>query len=148
MLSTTQGKAILGGSLVGLLIIAFLGVSMLTKSSPAEPFLISACEKLDPVDFGKTNKEDDEALLSDVEVDIDTAATLDAGAAAPFKQITSDLETIISAVDANNTQFAIMLTLKNYSNIKSIQDELDRIIALGDALEVDIDTACSAYTTQ
>ena len=40
MLSTTQGKAILGGSLVGLLIVAFLGVSMLTKSSPAEPFLI------------------------------------------------------------------------------------------------------------
>ena len=148
MLSTTQGKAILGGSLVGLLIIAFLGVSMLTKSSPAEPYLITACERLNPIDFGKQNKDDNETLLSDVESDIDTAANLDAGTAAPFKQITSDLETIISATDANNTQFAIMLTLKNYSNIKSIQDELDRIIALGDALEVDIDTACSAYTTQ
>jgi hypothetical protein len=43
-------------------------------------------------------------------------------------------------------QFAIMLTLKNYSNIKSIQDELDRIIKLGEALEADIDTACAGYT--
>ena len=146
MLSTTQGKAILGGSLAGVLVIALLGGYMLTKSSPAKPYLITACEKLNPIDFGKQNKDENDALLSDVEGDIDIASTLDAAAAAPFKQITSDLETMISATDANNMQFAIMLTLKNYSNIKSIQDELDRIIKLGEALEADIDTACSGYT--
>ena len=146
MLSTTQGKAILGGSVAGLLIIALLGGYMLTKSSPAKPYLITACERLNPIDFGKQNKDDNETLLSDVQSDIATAATLDEGAGAPFQKIATDLQTIISATDANNMQFALMLTLKNYSNIKSIQDELDRIIALGDALEVEIDSACSGYT--
>ena len=53
---------------------------------------------------------------------------------------------MIDATDANNMQFAIMLTLKNYTNLAKIQRELDRIIGLGEALEVDIDTACSGYT--
>jgi acyl-CoA hydrolase len=56
------------------------------------------------------------------------------------------MQTMIDATDANNMQFAIMLTLKNYSNLAKIQRELDRIIGLGEALEVDIDTACSGYT--
>jgi hypothetical protein len=41
-----------------------------------------------------------------------------------------------------------MLTLNSYSNLKSIQRELDRIIKLGEELEVDIDSVCSSYVAQ
>ncbi len=146
MLETTKGKAILGGGLSGVLIIVLLGGYLLTKSSPAKPYLVAACQSLNPISFGDQNLDDNKALLSDVESDIEIASTLDASAAAPFKKITSDLETIISATAANNMQFAIMVTLRNYSNIKSIQNELDRISGLGDALEIDIDAACAGYT--
>lgn len=147
MLSTSRGKAIIGGGVVALLIVVLVGGYMLTKSSPAKPYLISACQSLNPISFGDQNLNDNKALLGDVESDIEIASGLDASAAAPFKQIVSDLETVISATEANNLQFAIMVTLKNYSKIKSIQNELDRITGLTDALEVDIDTACAGYTS-
>ncbi len=132
-------------AVVAVLLVGFIGFKVL-KKSPAVPYLTSACAALNPVIFKETNKNEDEALLNSVESDINTAASLDAAAAAPFKAILSDMQTMIDATDANNMQFAIMLTLKNYSNLAKIQRELDRIIGLGEALEVDIDTACSGYT--
>lgn len=127
------------------LLAGFIGLKVF-KKSPAIPYLTSACETLNPIDFSKQNKPENEALLASIKSDIDTAANLDATAAAPFLKITSDLEIIMDATNANNMQFALMLTLNTYSNLKSIQRELDRIIKLGEALEVDIDTACTAYT--
>ena len=86
--------------------------------------------------------------MSSIKTDIDVASTVDAAAAAPFQVIVSDLETIMDATNANNLQFALMLTLNSYSNLKSIQRELDRIIKLGEELEVDIDSVCSSYVAQ
>jgi hypothetical protein len=134
-------------AVVFVVLAGFVGFKVL-KKSPAVPYLTSACETMTPIDFGKQNKAANEALLSSIKTDIDVASTMDAAAAAPFQVIVSDLETIMDATNANNLQFALMLTLNSYSNLKSIQRELDRIIKLGEELEVDIDSVCSSYVAQ
>ena len=134
-------------AVIFVLLAGFVGFKVL-KKSPAIPYLTSACETLDPIDFSKQNKAENEATLSSIESDIETAAGLDATAAVPFQSIVSDLKTIMEATNANNMQFALMLTFNSYTNLKSIQRELDRIIKLGEVLEVDIDAACADYTAQ
>lgn len=146
--ASKRNQQITAVATVILLLIAGLVGYKVFKKSPAFPYLTSVCNTLNPVDFGKQNKAENQALFSSIQSDIEVAANLDAIAAAPFQKISSDLETIMNATDANNMQFALMLTLKTYSNIKSIQRELDRIIKLGETLEGDIDVACSSYTSQ
>jgi hypothetical protein len=145
LLSSNKGKAILASTVAAVVLIGVLGALFINKKSPAYPYLVSACTELEPVIFKKNNTAADEALASKVSSEIQTAESLDPEAAAAMSNILADIKTMNQDSSRNNLRFSLMVSLSNYSLLSTIQAEIDRIIAEGERLEREIDTACEPY---
>jgi hypothetical protein len=145
LLSSTKGKAILASAVAGVVLVGGLGAVLISKKSPAFPYLVSACAELEPVIFKKNNTAADEALASRVSSEIQTAESLDPEAAAAMSNILADFKKMNEDSARNNLRFSLMVSLSNYSLLSTIQAEIDRIIAEGERLEREIDIACEPY---
>lgn len=145
LLSSTKGKAILASAVAAVVLIGGLGALFINKKSPAYPYLVSACTELEPVIFKKNNTAADEALASKVTSEIQTAESLDPEAAAAMSNILADFKEMNEDSSRNNLRFSLMVSLGTYSLLSTIQAEIDRIIAEGERLEREIDTACEPY---
>ena len=145
LLSSNKGKAILATAVAAVVLIGGLGALFINKKSPAYPYLVSACAELDPVIFKKNNVAADKALALKVTSEIETAESLDPEAAAAMSNILADFKKMNEDTSRNNLRFSLMVSLGTYSLLSTIQAEIDRIIAEGERLEREIDTACEPY---
>ena len=77
--------------------------------------------------------------------EIETAESLDPEAAAAMSNILADFKKMNEDTSRNNLRFSLMVSLGTYSLLSTIQAEIDRIIAEGERLEREIETACEPY---
>jgi len=131
LLSSTKGKSILASTVEGVVLIGGLWAVLISKKSPAHPYLVSACAELEPVIFKKNNTAADEALASRVPSEIETAESLDPEAAAAMSNILADSKKMNEDSSRNNLRFSLMVSLGAHSLLSTIQAE--------------IDTACEPY---
>ena len=137
-----KSKQLVLGAVVIASLLAGLGFYFFTKESPAAPQLRALCDKVESVDFGKLNKDDTDALLSEIQPLINSARVADPEVSKPFVPIVTAVELQSTNMDTVNTKMAIAIALDLTYSLIEVQTLLDQVIADGEKLEVDIDIAC------
>jgi hypothetical protein len=145
LLADKKKVGIVGG--VALLLVVGLVAFFLLKSSPAVPYLKSACAILTPVDFDKKGVDDMESIVRSAGAEIDSALAADGEVAAPFSSIIPSIEYSIEQQTEAATYLARAISSTFFTSIylSRSSDALDKVKSNNIRLEADIQRVCKEY---
>lgn len=122
------------------------GFLLFFRESPAVPFLRDACGRLVKIEFGDSSIDDKKAVLNAVRAPIGSALAADSELAAPFSDVVSRIENVISQHEAAIRKAALGLALSSSIILRGSIDDLSDSSEYGDQLTADIKAICTAYT--
>jgi len=139
-------KFFLTGGMASVLVIALV-MFLVFRSSPAVPYLKSACKTLAPVNFDDKNLTEVEAIEQSASSQIESALAVDPELAAPFSSILTSMNYTIDQQREASTWLALALTTSFLGSIyiNRSSEALGNVTANNIKLEADIQTACANY---
>jgi len=145
LLADKKKVSIIGGTSL-FLVIALIAFFLL-KSSPAVPYLKSACAILTPVDFDKKSVSEMDRIARDAGAAIQSALAADGEKAAPFSSIVPSIEYSSEQQSESSAYLAraISSTLFTSIYLSRASQALDNVEANNIKLEADIKRVCAEY---
>jgi len=131
-------------SIVSALMVVALGVGgfLLTRPSPAQPYLDRVCQAFDGLNINKTSSNQAKALISVQESNVDLANRLDFSDSIEVDKAFEDFKTYTEKLNATYLRFAIAGTLGRVDLLKDIGKQMDIDTAYGESAIELMDTAC------
>lgn len=127
----------------GVLIVALgVGGFILTRPSPAQPYLDKICAAFDGLKISETSNNEAKALISAQESNMELANRLDLAASLEVDRAFEDFKTYADKVSTTNMRFAIAVTLNNIASLGDIGKQIDIDSAFGKSAIGLMDTAC------
>jgi len=141
----SKKKLIIAGA-VSVLIIGAVGF-VVTRPSPAIPYLTEVCETLDPVESFSSEYESDELtiLLRTVRGDINTGVEKDSDLARPFLEVVPLMEAVVTGLEEYERKLATYNLFKSSWALLSAVEGLSDASDESDKLESLVDTLCVPY---
>ncbi len=130
--------------IVSAVLVVALGVGgfILTRPSPAQPYLDKVCEAFNGLKISETSNNEAKALISAQESNVDLANQLDSSASIEVNKAFEEFKTYSEKVSSTNLRFAIAVTLKQLSSLSEISKQIDEDSAYGKSAVALMDTAC------
>ena len=131
-------------SIVSALMVVALGVGgfLLTRPSPAQPYLDRVCQAFNGLNINKTSSNQAKELISVQESNVDLANRLDFSASIEVDKAFEDFKTYTEKFSSTNLRFAIAVTLGQVDRLKDIGKQMDIDTAYGESAIELMDTAC------
>jgi len=131
-------------TIVSAVLVVALGIGgfLVTRPSPAQPYLDNVCEAFNGLDFDKRSYNDNKALLEAQTSNLDQAERLDMEASSQVAAALSDFSDYMDQVSTTNFSIALAMTLGDTSRLNELMDQIDRDGEVRDAAVVMMDTAC------
>jgi len=131
-------------SIVSAVLVVALGVGgfLLTRPSPAQPYLDRVCQAFNGLNINKTSSNQAKALIDVQESNVDLANRLDFSASIEVDKAFEDFKTYTEKFSSTNLRFAIAVTLGQVDRLKDIGKQMDIDTAFGESAIELMDTAC------
>jgi hypothetical protein len=130
--------------IVSAVLVVALGVGgfLLTRPSPAQPYLDRVCQAFNGLNINKTSSNQAKALIDAQESNVDLANRLDFSASIEVDKAFEDFKTYTEKFSSTNLRFAIAVTLGQVDRLKDIGKQMDIDTAYGESAIELMDTAC------
>jgi len=141
----SKKKLIIAGA-VSVLVIGAVGF-LVTRPSPAIPYLTDVCESLDPIESFSSEYKSDELtiLLRTVRGDINTGVEKDSDLARPFLEVVPLMEAVVTGLEEWEQKMATYRLFKSSWALLSALEGLSDASDESDKLESLVDTLCVPY---
>ena len=131
-------------TIVSAVLVLALGIGgfLVTRPSPAQPYLDNVCEAFNGLDFDERSYNDNKALLDAQKSNLDQAQRLDMEASSQVAAALSDFSDYMDQVSTTNFSIALAMTLGDTTRLNQLMDQIDRDGEVRDAAVVMMDAAC------
>ena len=131
-------------SIVSAVLVVALGIGgfLLTRPSPAQPYLDKICQAFNGLQIGKTSYDEAKELISEQESNMGLANALDAKASIEVNRAYEDFENYAQKTRTTMIRFAVALALRQLDDVDDISKQMDRDTAYGKSVIALMDTAC------
>jgi hypothetical protein len=119
-----------------------IGGFLMTRPSPAQPYLDNICVAFDGLDFDERSYNDNKALLDAQTSNLDQAKQLDMEASSQVDAALSDFSDYMDQVSTTNFSIALAMTLGDSNRLNELIDQIDRDSEVRDAAVAMMDAAC------
>lgn len=131
-------------SIVSAVLVIAVGVGgfVLTRPSPAQPYLDKVCAAFDGLKVSETSNNEAKALYSAQKSLLDQAQALDPEASTEVAAAMEQFSQYIDKVSTTNFQIALSMTLKDFTKLTELTAQIDRDSAIGKSAVTQMDAAC------